>query len=98
MGSGGHFRDKNTPVHQTLLTHQWKTENNIPSITWPTQSSDINIIKNMWKIIKCHVQETANIENRQHLTACVLQRWRELPSAYIHDMYDSVVKNLFCYN
>jgi len=38
------FQDDNVPVHQSLLTRQWKAENKVPSITWPAQSPDINVI------------------------------------------------------
>ena len=78
-------------VHRSLLTRQWKTENNIPGITWPAQSPDINIIENSWKVIKCCIQQNiANTENRQDLIACVMKCWRELPLAYIHQLYDSI--------
>jgi len=65
-----------------LLTGQWKTENNIPSITWPAQSPDINLTENSWKVIKrCVQQNIANIENRQDLIACAM-KYREIPGNF----------------
>jgi transposase len=37
-------------------TNQWKTENDIPTLEWPPQSPDLNIIENVWKVIKTKVQ------------------------------------------
>lgn len=89
------FQDDNAPVHRSLLTRQWKTENNIPSISWPAQSPDINVIENTWKAVKRHVQQNiSSIETRQDLIACVLKRWREMPSTYIRQLYDSIPRRI----
>lgn len=40
------FQDDNATSHRSRLTTQWKQENNLPVMTWPAQSPDINIIKN----------------------------------------------------
>jgi transposase len=37
-------------------TNQWKTENDIPTLEWPPQSPDLNIIENVWKVIKTKIQ------------------------------------------
>lgn len=46
------FQDDNAPVHRARITREFKVYNNIPSITWPAQSPDINIIENIWLKIK----------------------------------------------
>jgi len=82
-------------VHRSLLTRQWKTEINIPSITWPAQYPDINLIETSWNVIKrCVQQNSANIENRQDLIAFVMKCWRELPLAYIRQLYDSIPRKI----
>jgi transposase len=42
--------------HVSRRTNQWKTENDIPTLEWPPQSPDLNIIENVWKVIKTKVQ------------------------------------------
>jgi hypothetical protein len=50
------FQDDNAPVHASRETERWKQENNIKHVTWPYQSSDHNIIENMWHTIKIRLQ------------------------------------------
>ena len=42
------FQDDNATPHTSQLTRQWKTDNNIPAISWPAQSPDIIILENVW--------------------------------------------------
>ena len=54
------------PVHLSAFTHLRKIENHILGFMWSTQSLDKNIIENMWKVIKSHVQKKLSaINSRQ---------------------------------
>ena len=55
-------------------TKQWKTENDIPTLEWPPQSPDLNIIENVWKVIKNKVQRRINdIRNAEDLKTVVAE-------------------------
>jgi len=61
------------PVRRAVFTNLWKTGNHISSVTWPAQSLDINVIENVWKVIKLHVQKYLSaIKSRQDLAMSVL--------------------------
>ena len=55
------FQDDNATPHRSRLTTQWKQENNLPVMTWPAQSSDINIIENLWRYLKIRLQIRAHL-------------------------------------
>ena len=58
---GGYiFQDDNAPVHRARSTVAYKTQNHIPSLTWPAQSPDLNIIENLWLLIKRKLQARKN--------------------------------------
>ena len=49
-----------------VFTHLWKIESDISGFTWSAESLDKNIIENVWKVIKSHVQkELSAINSRQ---------------------------------
>ena len=51
------------PVYLSVFTHLWKIENHILGFTWLAQSLDRNIIENMWKVIKSHMQKKLSAIN-----------------------------------
>ncbi|KAF0476768.1 transposable element tc3 transposase [Gigaspora margarita] len=50
------FQGNNAPIHWARYTHEWMESENIQRLPWPAQSSDINPIENIWKILKDNVQ------------------------------------------
>ena len=54
---GWALQEDNCPVHTSRRTSQWKTENRIPTLTWPPHSPDINIIENVWRKIKIELSK-----------------------------------------
>ena len=78
-----------------LGTIQWKTENDIPTLEWPPQSPDLNIIENVWKVIKTKVQRRIDdIRNAEDLKTVVAEIWTSLQLHYIRSVYDSLPRRL----
>ena len=46
------FQDDNAPVHRYRVLQEYKAKNNLKSISWPAQSTDLNIIENIWLYVK----------------------------------------------
>jgi len=66
-------------VHLSVFTHLWKIENQFLGFTWPAQPLDVNIIKNMWKVIKLYVQkEFSAINSRQDPIKSALTTWSKV--------------------
>ena len=50
-------KDNNAPPHASRMTKTWKENyNNIKTLTWPAQCPDINIIENIWLLLKNQVK------------------------------------------
>ena len=89
------FQDDNAPAHSSKFTRDWKIKNEIPGMTWPAQSPDLNIIENVWRIIKLRLQsETEVIQTRAELINAVCRIWRSLPVGYIRNLYASIPRRL----
>jgi transposase len=89
------FQEDNVPCHVSRRTSQWKTENDIPTLEWPPQSLDLNIIENVWKVIKTKVQRRIDdIRNAENLKTVVAEIWTPLQLHYIRSLYDSLPRRL----
>jgi len=95
------FQNDNASVHRYLLTRQQKTENNIPSITWPAQSPDISIIENTyrsrrrrltWKASSITATKTLWNSSISHCAPNETLAWTAF------SLHSSAAKNSFSYN
>lgn len=58
----------NDTLHSSRETTQWKPQTQIPCMNWTPQSPDINIIENVWKVLKFKLQKrVGDIKSRQVL-------------------------------
>ena len=85
------FQDDNATPNSSRQTNIWKTENGISKFNWPAQSSDLNIIENIWRCIKIKLsREIDTIENRSDLVNAVTRIWNGLSQTYIRSLYASI--------
>ncbi|PJE77336.1 hypothetical protein CI610_03746 [invertebrate metagenome] len=89
------LQEDNAPSHVSRETTEWKNNNNIRTLPWPSQSPDLNVIENVWKTIKTQLSRRLNeIQNRGDLIRIVNEIWAGLPVYYIQTLYNSLPQRL----
>jgi len=92
------FNNMVAPVRHSVFTHLWKTENHFLVLPWSVQSLDINIIENIWKIIKLNVQkELSAINSRQYYQVCSNDLKQSSLNLYSSALYINSAMKSFCY-
>jgi hypothetical protein len=62
------FQDDNAPVHRAWSTQDFVAQNGINGMSWPAQSPHINVIENLWLLLKRKLQTcTGMIKSKNDL-------------------------------
>lgn len=72
-----------TPNILQKLAKKWKEDNLIDRMNWPANSSELNPIENIWRIMKVKVRKV-HPQNTFQLRAAIFLSWRSLPKNLAH--------------
>ena len=83
------------PCHASRRAVQWKGENELNCLNWPSQSPDLNIVENVWRTTKIKLQNSkCDILNKQIIVREVKKIWVGLTSVYIQSLYSSISRRI----
>jgi len=88
------FVQDNAPCHKSKSTMKYLEKKNICLLSdWPPQSPDINIIENLWSILKSKVDKRSP-KSTSELLKAIEEELYSIPDSVIINLYDSISRRL----
>jgi len=89
------LQEDNDPKHRSWQAIDWKTDNQIQVLPWPSASPDQNPIENVWSIMKDTIGKK-NIQTIQELEQEIRKTWKGLPVDLAVKLVDSMDRRVQC--
>lgn len=88
------FMQDGAPCHKSKSTLDFLDGRNICVLAdWPAQSPDLNIIENLWSILKARIRKRI-ITNIDQLWECAQQEFYAIDNKIIIDLFESIPRRL----
>lgn len=88
------YMQDNASIHRSRSTMDFLERHMILYLDdWPPNSPDINIIENMWALLKNKIK-TENFNSKDHLYDRVNEIWHNIPERTITNLYESIPRRL----
>ena len=85
------FVHDNAPVHSSEEARKWMEDWQISASEWPPQSPDLNVIENVWRMMKVKLYEDAgSITTRAELVQRLQLLWRDITTEKNQELYSSL--------
>ena len=83
------FQHNNDPKHSSKLVKEWLAANEVQTLDWPPQSPVLNLIENLFGILKCRVAGRA-FTSTQALKEALETEWKNIPMETINHLVESM--------
>ena len=82
--------EDNAPAHKSAETSTWFLENGVDVLeNWPPNSPDLNIIENLWSILKGRVAKR-HPKTLEDLETFALEEFHAIPDEYVQKLFKSM--------
>ena len=90
------FQHDGASAHRARATTRWLTQQNIPTLSWPARSPDLNITENLFGILAREVyRDNVHFVTREELRDAIVKAWTNLDQNTIRDLYNSLPNRIF---
>jgi hypothetical protein len=73
------YMNDETDYHIFKLTAKWRHENDLKRMHWSTQSSDLNFIENLWRLIKLRISDRRHrVHSVEEMKGVIEDEWNML--------------------
>ena len=90
----------NAPCHISFKSRSWFKHNNISVLQLPPQSSDLNLMENLWSSLRFQLEEMSDRKplTDQETMDMINEAWREVQelytAAFLEELYESMEERL----
>ena len=89
------FQEDNSKVHKANIVTDWKKENGIPVLKWPSNSPDLSIIENVWAYIEDRLYQIKDtLRTPDDTWARTLEIWHSIDRNFILNLYNSLPERM----
>lgn len=89
------LQEDNDPKHKSRLALEWKYDNQIQVLPWPSASPDQNPIENVWSIMKDIISKKT-IRTIREFKQEIITTWNNLPFDLAVTLVDSMKNRIQC--
>lgn len=90
---GSLLQQDNARPHTAMSTQRWLRNKNINCLEWPPQSPDLNIIENVWKVLKDRAAKRKP-GTLQELKDILIAEWRGLSEDFAKKLMESLPRRM----
>ena len=84
------FQQDNAPCHTSKKVNEYFLRHNLQKIDWPPNSPDLNIIENVWRIVKMHINRMPIKSKNQLIQATKLIWSKKITKELIENLILSI--------
>ena len=85
----------NDPKHTSKMTKAWIKGNHIPTLDWPANSPDMNIMENLWAYLENHIRShPRRLSNSTELWNVLQEEWNKISPEYVRNLYESLPRRV----
>ncbi len=81
------------PAHTAKGTKSWFNDHGVTVLDWPANSPDLNLIENLWGIVKRKMRDTRP-NNADDLKATIKATWASIPPQQCHKLITSMPRRI----